>query len=266
MPSDEAAAGAATAPWRNPLHVAAQLVEPSWAVAQVPDDVRRPGASEERHALGQRALVRRRIDAAWAVLHQGSHGFQVTRCLPAVACHANSWLPTVTTHGDLSPRRRLAGRTRSAELLILDRPIIQGPFGGGLSSVALTAGGVQRGWLGLVRRPPPRSGPDRGARPELRAATRRPFALNLWVSTHDLAESEMTRERLRRGGPALEPLYDEVGCRPAAVPRSLLRAVRGAGRGGPRRGRRRSASSSVSRDDVRRLAALATGSSPSGPP
>ena len=68
-------------------------------------------------------------------------------------------------------------------LLGIDAPIVLGPFGG-LSSVALTAIVSERGGLGsygLYGYPPERI----PTRRELRAATARPFALNLWLPTGD---------------------------------------------------------------------------------
>ena len=101
--------------------------------------------------------------------------------------------------------------TRVSRLLALDRPIVQGPFGGGLSSVALTAAVADAGGLGSfgVHHLDPDEIREIGR--ELRAATRRSFALNLWVSNHDLAESEMTRERFHAAVRRLAPLYEEMG-------------------------------------------------------
>ena len=101
--------------------------------------------------------------------------------------------------------------TRVSRLLALDRPIVQGPFGGGLSSVALTAAVADAGGLGSfgVHHLDPVQIRDIGR--ELHRATRRSFALNLWVSSHDLPEREMTRERFDAAVRRLEPLYEEVG-------------------------------------------------------
>ncbi|MET7599062.1 nitronate monooxygenase [Streptomyces sp. NPDC004082] len=70
---------------------------------------------------------------------------------------------------------------RLGELLGIDHPIVQGPFGGGLSCVALAAAVSEGGGLGsygahIVT-------PDAITRlvNELKAATSRPFAVNLWV-------------------------------------------------------------------------------------
>jgi nitronate monooxygenase len=120
------------------------------------------------------------------------------------------WLPPVTTMS--RPTRSFAWpSTRLTERLALRHPIVQGPFGGGLSSVALTAAVSGAGGLGSF-------GVHHLDQPgiavvaaRLRAATSGPFALNLWVSNHDLPERAMTRERFDAAVPRLQPLYDEVG-------------------------------------------------------
>jgi nitronate monooxygenase len=97
------------------------------------------------------------------------------------------------------------------ELLGIDHPIVQGPFGGGLSSAALLHAVSQAGGLGSygVHHLAPNA--IRALAAELHAATVQPFALNLWVSTHDLPEAEMTRERYAAAAARLQALYDEVG-------------------------------------------------------
>lgn len=105
--------------------------------------------------------------------------------------------------------------TRVTRLLALDRPIIQGPFGGGLSSVALAAAVADAGGLGSFGAHHLEPAAIRELGERLHAATRRTFALNLWVSSHDLPESEMTRERFEAAVARLEPLYQDVG---AAAP------------------------------------------------
>jgi nitronate monooxygenase len=101
--------------------------------------------------------------------------------------------------------------TRVSRLLALDQPIVQGPFGGGLSSVALTAAVADAGGLGSFGAHHLDPAQIREIGRELRSATRRAFALNLWVSNHDLPESEMTRERFDAAVRRLAPLYEQVG-------------------------------------------------------
>ena len=101
--------------------------------------------------------------------------------------------------------------TRVSRLLHLERPIVQGPFGGGLSSVALTVAVADAGGLGSFGVHHLEPAEIRSLGTDLHAATSRPFALNLWVSTHDMAEGAMTRERFAAAVRRLAPLYDEVG-------------------------------------------------------
>lgn len=76
-------------------------------------------------------------------------------------------------------------QTKATQLLGVQYPIIQGPFGGGLSSAALVsavsnAGGL--GGYGVHHLPPERIVEvDR----EIRLQTNKPYALNLWVSDID---------------------------------------------------------------------------------
>ena len=105
-------------------------------------------------------------------------------------------------------------RNRQTELtkrLGIAHPIVQGPFGGGLSTVALTATVSNLGGLGSFGAhllPPDRIG---ALADELRGRTTQPFALNLWVSDHDpggVAVSEREVERVLR---LFEPYFVELG-------------------------------------------------------
>ena len=109
-------------------------------------------------------------------------------------------------------------RTRLTEALGIAEPIVQGPFGGGLSSVALAAAVSDAGGLGSfgVHHLEPEA--IAGVAAELRAATRAPFALNLWVSDHDLPESEMTEERFAAAVERLRGVYGDVGVAPPPYP------------------------------------------------
>ena len=108
--------------------------------------------------------------------------------------------------------------TRVSDRLNLRHPIIQGPFGGGLSSVALVAAVSDAGGLGSfgVHHLDPAG--ITAVVGELNVATAGPFALNLWVSNHDLPEAEMTPERFAAAVARLQPFYDEVGVEPPAFP------------------------------------------------
>ena len=109
-------------------------------------------------------------------------------------------------------------RTRIAEMLDLRYPIIQGPFGGGLSSVALVSAVSDAGGLGSFGAHHLQPGEIVALATQLRKATKSPFAINLWVSTHDVAEAEMTRERFAKAVDRLSPLYEELAVTPPHYP------------------------------------------------
>ena len=107
---------------------------------------------------------------------------------------------------------------RVAQRLGVAYPIVQGPFGGGLSTTRLAAAVSELGGLGSYGAH--HLAPEDIGRvaAELRALTSRPFALNLWVSDHDpggLALDEREFERVTR---LFEPWYRELGVEPPAMP------------------------------------------------
>ncbi|PZU44735.1 MAG: 2-nitropropane dioxygenase [Microbacterium sp.] len=109
-----------------------------------------------------------------------------------------------------------------ARILGVQYPIVLGPFGG-LSSVALTAAVSDAGGLGSYGL----YGYD-GDRivdtvAAIRAATPRPFAVNLWLPTGD----EVTPDAVDLGPArdALAPLFAEVGVAPPADPTRFLPGI-----------------------------------------
>lgn len=109
------------------------------------------------------------------------------------------------------------------DLLGIDEPIVLGPFGG-LSSVGLTASVSDLGGLGsygLYGYAPERIH-DTVA--QLRAATSRPFAVNLWLPTGDeVAPADVD---LAPSIDALRPLFEAVGVEPPHAPPAFLPPIR----------------------------------------
>lgn len=108
--------------------------------------------------------------------------------------------------------------SRLALALGLAHPIVQGPFGGGLSSVKLGAtvsnlGGL--GSFGAVNLPAEQIGPLAA---ELRAATGKPFNVNLWVEDHDPSGLSISDEAYARACDLLAPYFRELGVEPPAKP------------------------------------------------
>lgn len=112
--------------------------------------------------------------------------------------------------------------SRITDLLRLEHPIVQGPFGGGLSSVALAAAVSNAGGLGSFGAQ--HLAPDEltATVRALHAATDRAFNVNLWVSTHDVPEDEY--DGWDQATAQLRPLYDELGVPAPARPRPAAHA------------------------------------------
>ncbi len=99
---------------------------------------------------------------------------------------------------------------RLTSLLGIAHPIVQGPFGGGASSVALAAAVSNAGGLGSfgAHALPPHE--ITALVDQLRTATDRPFAVNLWVPQ----PSEVTDLDLAPHIERLKPLYERTGSTP----------------------------------------------------
>jgi nitronate monooxygenase len=109
-------------------------------------------------------------------------------------------------------------QTTLTDLLGIEHPIVQGPFGGGLSSVALAAAVSNAGGLGSfgAHQVPPDAVAALVA--DLRAATDRPFAVNLWVPQPAEADVPADGPALAPHIERLRPYYEELGVAPPDLP------------------------------------------------
>lgn len=109
-----------------------------------------------------------------------------------------------------------------AELLGVTHPIVLGPFGG-LSSVSLTAAVSEAGGLGSYGLYGYDAARIADTVAQLRDATSRPFAVNLWLPTGD----EVTPDAvdLAPARDALAPLFAEVGVAAPPDPERFLPRV-----------------------------------------
>ncbi|GAB5078813.1 NAD(P)H-dependent flavin oxidoreductase [Arthrobacter sp. AD-310] len=105
---------------------------------------------------------------------------------------------------------------RITELLGIDVPVVLGPFGG-VSSVQLTAAVSDGGGLGSYGLYGYDGGAIHRTAAELRAATAKPFALNLWVPTGDEATS-VPQADFDRYTETLKPYFEELGLPLPAMP------------------------------------------------
>lgn len=101
--------------------------------------------------------------------------------------------------------------TKITAMLGIDYPVMQGPFGGGLSSVALTAAVSNAGGLGGYGAYTLTPQEIYEVNKQIRAATDKPYNLNLCVSDHDIVSGEDTRARYRRAAQVFQPYFDELG-------------------------------------------------------
>ncbi len=108
--------------------------------------------------------------------------------------------------------------TEATRRLGITAPVVQGPFGGGLSTTKLTVTVSNLGGLGSYGAhilAPEKIGPLVG---ELRSLTAHPFAVNLWVSDHDPGGLAPDEAMLDRVWPIFEPYYRELGVERPALP------------------------------------------------
>ena len=109
-------------------------------------------------------------------------------------------------------------RTSFQALTGIEHPIVQGPFGGGLSTVALTALVSNGGGLGSFGAYLLQGDDIVALTRTLRAATAKPFAVNLWVSDHDPGGRSISQEAFERAWSIVEPFYREFGIERPAPP------------------------------------------------
>lgn len=97
-----------------------------------------------------------------------------------------------------------------AKRLGLEAPIIQGPFGSGLSSVELVAAVSEAGLLGSFGVHHLEADDIREVANQIRARTRRPFALNLWLPFADSEEPTVTDAQFAAARDELRPYFEEL--------------------------------------------------------
>src|SRR5689334_1273833 len=101
--------------------------------------------------------------------------------------------------------------TKAAELLGIQYPILQGPFGGGLSSVALVATVSNLGGLGGYGAYTLSAPEIYALDQQIKAATDKPYNLNLWVSDTDAVTGTVSDEHYERVKAQFLPYFQEAG-------------------------------------------------------
>lgn len=99
--------------------------------------------------------------------------------------------------------------TRITKALGIACPIIQGPFGGGVSSVQLVAAVSNAGGLGSFGANALSPAQIRDVVADIRAKTGKPFAINLWVTDED--EPSLSASQFKLIADRFAPYYRELG-------------------------------------------------------
>ena len=102
-------------------------------------------------------------------------------------------------------------QTKASQILGIQYPILQGPFGGNLSSVGLVSTVSNAGGLGgygaYTLSPQEIIDVDK----QIKAATNKPYNINLWVSDTDAADGTVSDEQFNQAQQLFRPYFDELG-------------------------------------------------------
>jgi nitronate monooxygenase len=99
-------------------------------------------------------------------------------------------------------------------LLGIQYPIIQGPFGGGLSTVELAATVSNLGGLGSYGAHILEPEAIERLCEEMRTRTARPFAINLWVSDYDASMGDLSQQEFHQRANGYQSVYDQLSVAP----------------------------------------------------
>lgn len=108
-------------------------------------------------------------------------------------------------------KQKMWNRTKFTKLLGIDYPIVQGPFGGGLSSVKLTSTVSNEGGLGSFGGQPFSANEIINTCNEIRKQTNKPFNINLWVNDRDDKLANFSDEDYNNLTQLFAPYFKELG-------------------------------------------------------
>lgn len=128
----------------------------------------------------------------------------------AIAGISLNSLPGFGTVNPHKTNKNMWNNTKFTELLGIQYPIVQGPFGGGLSSVALTAAVSNAGGLGSFGEQPYSAKEIIETSAAIRKATDKPFNINLWVNDRDSRLAEFDSEDYKKLTDLFTPYFKEL--------------------------------------------------------
>jgi nitronate monooxygenase len=102
-------------------------------------------------------------------------------------------------------------KTKATELMGIEYPILQGPFGGGLSTPELVSTVSNAGGLGGYGAYSISPQEIYEVDKRIKELTNKPYNLNLWVSDTDVKDGGLSDEHFERTKALFKPYFDEVG-------------------------------------------------------
>lgn len=101
-------------------------------------------------------------------------------------------------------------------------PILQGPFGGGLSSPKLVAAVSNAGGLGGYGAYQLQPEEIKTIDTEIKSKTNKPYNINLWVNDADKKSSHYTKEEFNKVAAIYKPFFDELNIPLPQQPQNIL--------------------------------------------
>lgn len=117
--------------------------------------------------------------------------------------------------------KKMWNKTKFTKLLGIDFPLVQGPFGGGLSSVKLTSTVSNAGGLGSFGGQPFSASEIIETCEAIRKITNKPFSINLWVNDRDTRLESFGDAEYKKLVKLFTPYFNELGLPIPARPTNL---------------------------------------------
>lgn len=111
--------------------------------------------------------------------------------------------------------------TKFTALMNIQYPIVQGPFGGGLSSVELTSTVSNLGGLGSFGAQPLTPDEIADTNNAIKKLTNKPYAINLWVSDRDERVNSYTEKDYEKLTQLFQPYFDLAEIPLPPMPKNL---------------------------------------------
>jgi nitronate monooxygenase len=108
-------------------------------------------------------------------------------------------------------KKKMWNKTKFTKRLGIEYPIVQGPFGGGLSSVTLTSTVSNAGGLGSFGGQPFTAEEIIETCKEIKKYTNKPYNINLWVNDRDARLATFGDEDYKKLTELFKPYFNELG-------------------------------------------------------